>query len=88
MKAQISADGLVKAHSTSPSPSPFRRYSSRAVVPTALLAGILLPLLFVRAAFLALEAGASISESFDSDSSFHFLFFLFRVDYSCFGNEK
>ncbi|KAJ1689526.1 hypothetical protein LUZ63_013681 [Rhynchospora breviuscula] len=54
MKAQISSEALAKSN---------RRYSSRAVVPTALLAGILLPLLFVRTAFLTLEAGASICSS-------------------------
>lgn len=40
-----------------------RRYSYRSVIPTALVAALLLPFLFIRTAFLALDAGASICPS-------------------------
>lgn len=40
-----------------------RRFSYRSVLPTVLIAGILLPFLFIRAAFLALDAGVSICPS-------------------------
>lgn len=40
-----------------------RRFSYRSVLPTVLIAGILLPFLFIRTAFLALDAGASICPS-------------------------
>ncbi|KAJ3695116.1 hypothetical protein LUZ60_000493 [Juncus effusus] len=39
------------------------KHPYRSAVPTALIAGILLPLLFLRAAFLAIEAGVSICPS-------------------------
>ncbi|KAJ0971449.1 hypothetical protein J5N97_019408 [Dioscorea zingiberensis] len=40
-----------------------RRYSYRSVLPTVLIAGVLLPFFFIRAAFLALDAGASFCPS-------------------------
>lgn len=40
-----------------------RRYSYRSVLPTVLVVGVLLPFFFIRAAFLALDAGASFCPS-------------------------
>ncbi|XP_020099240.1 probable galacturonosyltransferase 15 isoform X2 [Ananas comosus] len=40
-----------------------RRYPYRSLIPTALLLGILLPFVFIRSAFLALEAGATLCPS-------------------------
>ncbi|XP_010924681.2 probable galacturonosyltransferase 15 isoform X2 [Elaeis guineensis] len=37
-----------------------RRFSYRSVLPSVLIAGMLLPFLFIRVAFLALDAGASV----------------------------